>query len=391
MTVVVALKQVAEINPNTSTSSMEPSEEVDFFPMAVVDARNSIVTAAEQRPLEQVSKGFTSFANGDVLLAKITPCFENGKIAQATVQGRIAFGSTEFHTVRCGPTLDGRYLTHFLRRPEVRIDGQRKMTGSGGQRRVPKHFLESLQIPLPDLVEQRRIAAILDKADALRAKRREAFAQLDRLAQSIFMEMFGDPERNERKLPVVELESLCSRVTDGTHQSPKWEQSGIPFLFISNIVDGTVTFKTDKFISRETYEELTRRCRIESGDVLYTTVGSYGNTAIVDGRREFCFQRHIAHIKPNPKLLDSVFCAVMLESRGVRWQVDRCARGVAQKTVNLSDLKSLKVFAPSLEVQREFRRKADAVRRLKGIHATAAWHDEALFQSIQHHAFRGEI
>ncbi len=81
------------------------------------------------------------------------------------------------------------------------MDGERKMTGSGGQRRIPRQFLESLEIPLPPLPEQRRIAAILDKADALRTQRREALAQLDRLAQAIFVEMFGDPATPSSTLP----------------------------------------------------------------------------------------------------------------------------------------------------------------------------------------------
>jgi type I restriction enzyme S subunit len=203
--------------------------------------------------------------------------------------------------------------------------------------------------------------------------------------------MFGDPEKNPHGLPLTNLEELCIRITDGTHQSPKWEQEGIPFLFISNIVNGEISYNTDKFISPETYKELTRRCPIESGDVLFTTVGSYGNTAVVSGESEFCFQRHIAHIKPNTNKLDPLFCAAMLESPGVRRQVDKAARGVAQKTVNLAELKALRVFAPPIERQRDFTAKLNAMKTLKGIQSQALCEQDGLFASLQHRAFRGEL
>ncbi|KXV15498.1 hypothetical protein CR51_03210 [Caballeronia megalochromosomata] len=327
-----------------------------------------------------------------MLLAKITPCFENGKIAEARVRSEFAFGSTEFHVLRPQPQkLDARYLVNFLRREKVLIEGERKMTGSAGQRRVPKHFLESLQIPLPDLAEQRRIAAILDKANALRAKRQLALTHFEILANSIFMEMFGDPSTNLRKHQVVQLDELCVRITDGTHQSPKWEEEGIPFLFISNIVDGIIRYETDKYISKATYQELTRRCPIEVGDVLYTTVGSYGNTAVVTHDREFCFQRHIAHIKPDRRKLDSIFCAYMLRSSGVRRQVDRAARGVAQKTVNLHDLKTLRVFEPSLQSQLMFSDRIKTVARLKEMQVRALVAADGFFTSLQHRAFTGNL
>jgi type I restriction enzyme S subunit len=281
------------------------------------------------------------------------------------------------------PKLDAdlKYLYYYLRTlklPEAGYDRHYK-------------YLKRTEVLLPSLPEQRRIAAILDQADALRAKRREALAQLDKLTQAIFVEMFGDLESNVNGLPVKNLEDLCVRVTDGTHQSPKWEPDGIPFLFISNILNGEISYSTEKFISRETYHELTRRCAIDAGDVLFTTVGSYGNTAVVSGEREFCFQRHIAHIKPNAEKLDSSFCAAMLESPSVRRQIDKVARGVAQKTINLADLKALRVFSPPIEKQKSFTTKQGLVKSIKAIQAQSLREFDDLFTSLQHRAFRGEL
>ena len=256
---------------------------------------------------------------------------------------------------------------------------------------VSKAIVSRVEIALPPLEEQRRIAAILDQAETVRCQRRAALAQLDCLTQSIFLDMFGDPVVNMKGLPVCFLGDLCTRITDGTHQSPKWEVSGIPFLFISNIVDGLITFDTHKFISTETHLELTRRCPIEIGDVLYTTVGSYGNAAIVDTSDRFAFQRHIAHIKPDVTKANSIFIAAMIQSIGVRRQVDKVAKGVAQKTVNLADLKCLLVFAPPLPLQQTFATRIQAIESLKTTHRTALAELDALFASLQQRAFAGEL
>lgn len=127
------------------------------------------------------------------------------------------------------------------------------------------------------------------------------------------------------------------------------------------------------------------------GDVLYTTVGSYGNTAVVKTDKRFAFQRHIAHIKPDPKKADATFLAKMLESPGVRRQVDKVARGVAQKTVNLAELKGLLVFAPELEKQRVFAARVHSIEQLKSGHQAALTRLDELFASLQHRAFRGEL
>ncbi|MEK7732461.1 MAG: restriction endonuclease subunit S, partial [Planctomycetota bacterium] len=176
---------------------------VSFVPMSAVTAETASTTMGEERRYGEVSKGYTPFLDGDVLVAKITPCFENGKIAQATLTHRVGFGSTEFHVVRPhAGKADARYLLHFLRQERIRRDGERKMTGSAGQRRVPEYFLAGLEVPLPPLAEQRRIAEVLDRAEALWAKRRVALAQLDALTQTLFLDLFGDPIVNPRGWPL---------------------------------------------------------------------------------------------------------------------------------------------------------------------------------------------
>ncbi len=245
--------------------------------------------------------------------------------------------------------------------------------------------LKKFEIPLPPLDEQRRIAAILDKADALRRKRMHSIELLDNLTQSMFLKMFG----NESSL--VPLGSICSRVTDGTHQAPKWADSGVPFLFVSNVRNQTISFETNKFVSEEEFKRLTKNTPIDIGDVLYTAVGSYGNAAVVDTSVKFVFQRHIAQIKPLQAKVLPFFLSVALESSKVKAQADKLARGVAQKTVTLDSLKKFLVPLPPMDKQRRFFDIASAIRaNIVRMEASNNQLD-SVFSSLQHRAFSGQL
>lgn len=163
------------------------------------------------------------------------------------------------------------------------------------------------------------------------------------------------------------LEDVCFRVTDGTHQSPRFEASGIPFLVISNVVSGEIDWSgVSKWVSEETYQTNTERCRPARGDILYTAVGSFGVAVPVETDRPFMFQRHIAHIKPDPSRVHTRYLAYLLNSPVMRATADRVAKGVAQRTVTLTDLKAFEIPLLPLPEQRRIASildKADAIRR----------------------------
>lgn len=203
----VKLGDVIEINPQ-SNYSLASDSDVAFLAMADISEDGQIL-ATQTRPLSEVAKGYTSFRNGDVLLAKITPCFENGKAALVhDMFSDVAFGSTEFHVLRPTEEIDGRYLYHLVWNPAFRAAGARRMTGSAGQKRVPAAFLSDFEIVLPRFEEQKRIAAILDKADSLRRKRQQAIRLADEFLRAVFLDMFGDPVTNPKGLPKLALGEL---------------------------------------------------------------------------------------------------------------------------------------------------------------------------------------
>ena len=210
--------------------------------------------------------------------------------------------------------------------------------------------LTEAEVPLPSLDEQKKIAAILDKATELIALRKQQIEKLDLLVKSRFIEMFGTLPNKD----YVFLEEMCVLITDGTHQPPKFVKEGIPFLFVSNIVKNTTTYDTEKYITEENYIELIKRTPVEIGDILFSTVGSYGHPAVVKYDRPFCFQRHIAYLKPKKELVNSEYLHSALLSVDGQRQIEARVKGVAQKTLNLSEIRNIRLPLPSMKQQLSF-------------------------------------
>jgi type I restriction enzyme S subunit len=258
-----------------------------------------------------------------------------------------------------------------------------------GLKHISKSYINSIKIPLPPFPVQKRIVEILDTADTLRRKDQELLKKYDELAQAIFIDMFGDPVKNEKRWDSLMLNSLCTKITDGTHQSPKFTKDGIPFLLVSNIVNYKISYTTNKFISNEEFEILNQRTPIEVGCILLTTVGSYGNPAIIKEQSAFAFQRHIAYIKPNHELINYKYLYSFLKSPLARLQMNRLVNGVAQKTLNLADLKSLKIWNIPRSLQDEYARIFDNIEL--EIESSEFSKSDNLFNSLLQKAFKGEL
>lgn len=189
-------KDFFELNPSKSElSGLDEDIDVSFVPMTYVDPESGKIKNFDIRKLFEVRKGYTYFKEGDVLFAKITPCMENGNvaIAQNIING-IGFGTTEFHVVRVLEKVLPKWVYYLFRTKGFRDIAKGSMTGTAGQRRVPKSFLEQYEIPLPLLPEQRRIVAYLDslqaKVDKLKKLQVETEKELEELVPSILDKAF---------------------------------------------------------------------------------------------------------------------------------------------------------------------------------------------------------
>ena len=157
------LSQVAELNPR-HPKGLDDSLPISFARMAALSETKPEFDSLEERTLGAVRKGFTHFAEGDVLFAKITPCMENGKGAVARgLKNKLGCGTTELHVIRPLAEISPEYIYRFLAQDRIRRAAKENFTGTAGQARVPTIFIEELELPLAPLAEQRRIVAKLEK------------------------------------------------------------------------------------------------------------------------------------------------------------------------------------------------------------------------------------
>lgn len=380
----VTVGEIAEINPKADPLANDTP--VSFVGMAEMDAQAAAARPREDRPFGEVSKGYTSFRNGDLLAAKITGCWENTKVGVAELDHPNGAGSTEFHVIRPRPEADVRYLMHFMRQPRVIALGTARMSGSVGQKRVPRSFIEGLHVPLPPLPEQRRIAAILDHANALRAKRRQVLTHLDALSQSIFREMFGDPVANPRGISTAAIGVLANVVTGNSPSRADADNFGDSIEWIkSDNLGGDVATLADEWLS----EQGRRKARIApAGSILVTCIAgsptSIGKASLVD--RDVAFNQQINAILPSPRVNAAFLLAQLKTAPGL---VRAKSTGGMKGLVNKSAFQSIDVLSPPVEAQQAFASKVAAVANQADAAQHALTADDELFAALQSRAFRG--
>ncbi len=286
--------------------------------------------------------------------------------------------------------VDKRYLRHGLERALREM--QRHLHGATMQHVNRGEFL-STRLFTPPLAEQRRIAEILDKADALRAKRRTALAQLDNLAQSIFVTMFGDPSTNPQGYPTIVLAAIVREddaINYGVVQPGDEVDDGVPLIRVSDLAGGTINHSAVKHIS-PTIEVAYRRSRLRGDEILVSCVGTIGIVALADETvRGFNIARAVARIPLNDAV-DRIFVASYLRTTAVQRYFTSELRTVSQPTLNIKQLSETQVFLPPLQLQREYARRIKAAEAVSASEQTALMQCDALFASLQHRAFLGRL
>ncbi|ELI6431739.1 restriction endonuclease subunit S [Aeromonas salmonicida subsp. salmonicida] len=385
------LSEVCQVNPRLPKDSDE-SQEVSFLAMASV-SEDGVLLNQETRILGETKKGFTYFERGDVIVAKITPCFENGKAAYLdSLQTKIGFGSTEFHVLRPDiDRLDGKYLFYLIWNDKFRCIAERSMSGSAGQKRVPAKFLQDFSIPLPPLEEQKRIAAILDKADTIRQKRQQAIALADDFLRSVFLDMFGDPVTNPKGWDKRPLHEIASHIVDCPHSTPRWTDEGIIALRTSNLTKGGWDWTDKRFVSELEYKERTKRSELVAKDLILSREGTVGIAALVPEGVKMCMGQRLVQIRVNDNhiLPEYLLYLILIELEPDR--ISRLMTGSTSKHINVSDLKALSIMLPPLAIQNKF---VETMTFLNGIKERLALFDvdsDMAFDAISQKAFSGQL
>lgn len=241
--------------------------------------------------------------------------------------------------------------------------------------------IENLEFPENDDRELDKAVSSLALLDNMIVKRNKELQFLNELVKARFVEMFS----NENNM--MKMSDICEIITDGTHQPPKFVEDGIPFIFVSNIVTNKLTYDAEKYITQETYDELIKRTPIEIGDVLLSTVGSYGHPAVVESDRKFLFQRHIAYLKPKKEIIDSYYLHGAILSPKVQRQIEEGVKGIAQKTLNLGEIKKMVIPVPDLTEQKQFGEFVEEVDKSKSIVQKSLEETQLLFDSLMQDYF----
>ena len=308
---------------------------------AEIDDESYIITDSARKLTELGVKktGLSSFPSGTVILSSRAPI---GKVA---IAGCEMYCNQGFKNLICSDRINNRYLYWFLKGNTAYLNS----LGRGATfKEISKKIVSDIEINVPEISQQLAAVDALERVSEIIRLRKNQLQKLDELIKARFVEMFGDCKSR------VSMNELCSIITDGTHQPPRFQESGIPFIFVSNLVGNVVTYNAEKFISEDTYAELYKRTPIEIGDLLLSTVGSYGHPAVVTEDRKFLFQRHIAYLKPRHNMVNSFYLHSALLAPDGQRQIEEKVKGIAQKTLNLSEIKKIVVPLPTIEEQNQF-------------------------------------
>ncbi|KGI80599.1 hypothetical protein IL38_16365 [Actinopolyspora erythraea] len=261
---------------------------------------------------------------------------------------------------------------------------------------VSKSVVAKISIPLPPLDAQRRIAKVLDQAELLRAKRREAIALLDELAHSIFLDMFGDTETDSTRWPLSTLGQV-GYVQGGLQLSGKRKSLPItlPYLRVANVYRNKLDLSELKNIQASETE--TKRTQLHAGDILivegHGDPSEIGRSALWDGSVEPCtHQNHLIRVRLQQDLALPEFVNFYINSEAGRRHLLRAARTTSGlNTISTKTVKETPVAIPPLDEQRQFRERLVAIDALKARHQAHLAELDALFASLQDRAFRGTL
>ena len=402
------LGDIFQVNPRNHVEN--DNIDVSFLPMASIDEGYGSNYHPEIRKWKDVKKGFTHFANNDVVLAKISPCFQNLKSAfiHDLVNG-IGAGTTELHVLRMfANTIDAQYLLYFVQNPELINAGVKTFKGVVGQQRISTDFIKEYLIPLPPLAEQKRIA---DKVSALFAqldaidKAYEEYRELqqtmksrlleqaiqgkltdqrkeDGIAQDLYNQIQEEKQKlikekkikKEKPLPEitadeipfeipenwmwVRLNSLYNFI-DYRGKTPKKLTDGIPLVTAKNVRMGYNDYSVKDFISAEEFKLRQSRGISHKGDLLFTTEAPLGNVSLADFDCFSTGQRLIDFQSYNPVAINNKLFMYFIMSPFFQQELINNQTGTTVAGIKASKLKVLLIPLPPLAEQKRIVEKLD--------------------------------
>ena len=315
---------------------------------------------------------------GTVLLTSRAP------IGNLAIVGKLMCTNQGFKSLVPNENVDSTYLYYCMLAHSAKLQA----LGNGATfKEVSKKVVEEFEIPLPPLDEQKRIAAILDKADAIRVKRKQAIALADNLLRSVFLDMFGDPVTNPKEWEMGCLGDVIEFTKDGPHVSPNYSDTGIPFLSTRHVKPTGIIWEDLKYVSEGEAQIHWKKCKPTHGDILYTKGGTTGIACPVDFDKEFAVWVHVALIRPVKEKVNFIWLTHMLNSNYCYTQSQNYTRGATNKDLGLKRMVNIEIQIPPLSEQDKFVKLRDII--LAKMDKGFIFNGMGLFDSLSQKGFSG--
>jgi type I restriction enzyme S subunit len=327
--------------------------------------------------------------NGDILMALSGATV--GKIAVADALTEGAFLNQRVAIIRGRLPENTEYLKYIFSGELL----QKLLLNAGGaaQPNLSPKDLVDMEIPLPPLAEQKRIAAILDKADAIRRKRQQAIQLADEFLRAVFLDMFGDPVTNPKGFPVTKLGELCEDLFLGLTSKVDYIDGtdGYPLVRAKDINTGELSFDDVRYISEDQHKKLTKNHLTRKGDLLVSKSGTLGTCAIVRTDREFSTYESIFTVRPDSFRLDLHYLIHLLQNKGFKEKLIGNKVGGTVAHLNLKMFRGFEIGVPPIELQRVFSNTIMKCEAKLEKYRASGEESEFLFNSLSQKAFSGQL
>lgn len=351
------LSDYIDINPATKL------EKGKCYPFVEME---NIVVGIKRPRTENVlifaGQSCSKFKPNDTLMARITPCLENGKVAKYS-NGNAGFGSTEFIVFRGKSGLANDDYVYYLAKSQyIRDMAINSMTGASGRQRADAKFIGKIKWNFPSPNIQTKIAAILSVYDDLIENNNKRIKILEQMAENLYKEWFvrfrfpgHETAEFENGIPkgweILRMENFCY-VTDGTHDTPKETNLGVPLVTGRCIRNGFVDYDEAYLISEDDHNKIKKRSGLKSGDILFSNIGTVGNTCLVDYEREFSV-KNVIIFKPPIRAI-SAYLYYWLISPSMQAIFSTQTNGASQQFVGLTFMRRIKILVPNKYIMTSF-------------------------------------
>ena len=330
------LDEIVEFNPRETIKKGVIAKKV------AMDKLQPFCRDITEFELEPFSGG-TKFRNGDTIMARITPCLENGKTAKVNIldDGEVGFGSTEYIVFRAREGVDTDFVYYLISSPLVREPAIKSMVGSSGRQRVQTDVVQGITVMVPTLGGQEAIAGILKLLDDKIAVNRKMSDNLEQQVQLLYENFIT----TINEIP-IDISKIID-VRDGTHDSPKPLEVGYPLITSKHLLPFGVDVITPNKISESDYNKVNERSKVDTNDILLSMIGTVGVVSLIIEEKINFAIKNVGLFKTSKCPQFTYYLLCYLKSKKTIQHIEKCLAGSTQKYISLTELRKMPIIIPN--------------------------------------------